>query len=282
MALGADGHSSFPEAEDESPLAVAEELRDRAVIAAVRAALARSDVFLVYQPVVRARETDRVAFHEALVRFRDESGRIIPARHFIAAVEPTELGRQIDTLALDLGLRALARNPGLRLSVNMSARSIAWPAWTDALRRGLAAGPTVGERLIFEVTERSAMQMPDVMAHFMRSLRRHSVGFALDNFGAASTSFRHLREFCFDALKIDGQFIRGIHASADNQCVTRALCALAEHLDMFTVAECVETAADADCLADMGFDCLQGHFYGRPALAPVGQGDAGSGRLRAG
>lgn len=282
MALDPDADDSFAEDGDESPLAAAAALRDGAAVAGLRAALGRGDVFLVYQPVVRAREPDRIAFHEALIRFRDETGRIIPARDFIAAVEATELGRRIDALALDLALRALADGPALRLSVNMSARSIAWPDWTDALRRGLAADPTVGERLILEVTERSAMQLPDVMAQFMRTLRRQGVGFALDNFGAGSTSFRHLRAFCFDALKIDGQFIRGIHTDADNQCITRALCALAEHLDMFTVAECVETAADADCLAAMGLDCLQGYFCGRPGLVPVGQGDAGPRERRAG
>ena len=66
--------------------------------------------------------------------------------------------------------------------------------------------------------------------------------FALDDFGAGFTSFRYLREFYFDIIKIDGQFIRGISDNPDNQVLTQALLSIAHHFDMFAVAESVESA----------------------------------------
>jgi EAL domain-containing protein (putative c-di-GMP-specific phosphodiesterase class I) len=224
---------------------------------------------LAFQPVVMAADPTRIAFYEGLIRVVDDTGRLIPARDFIGAVEMRELGRLIDCAALELGLAALADEPSLRLAVNMSARSIGYPRWKQILDQGLARDPTVGERLILEVTESSAMLMPDLVTVFMDDLQRRGIAFALDDFGAGYTAFRYFREFFFDVLKIDGQFIRGIASDPDNQALTRALVSIGQHFDMLTVAESVESAADADWLRSAGVDCLQGYFYGMPTVNPV-------------
>jgi EAL domain-containing protein (putative c-di-GMP-specific phosphodiesterase class I) len=246
-------------------------LRDRGTIAMVTRAVARQEVFLAFQPIVQAARQDRPAFHEGLIRLLDETGRIIPARDFIETIETTELGRAVDCLSIDLGIRALKEDPGLRLAINMSARSIAYPRWMQALRRGIKGRPEVAERLILEITESSAMIMPDAVSVFMADLQREGVSFALDDFGAGYTSFRYLREFYFDIIKIDGQFIRGIAGSADNQCLTNALLSIARQFDMFTVAESVENAADAAWLTAAGVDCMQGYYFGAPTATPPWQ-----------
>lgn len=255
----------------QTPLAFALTARDRAALGLVRDALRRRDVLLAFQPVVQSRDPTRVAFHEGLIRVLDSAGRVIPARQFIAAAETTEAGRILDSLALELGLDVLARVPDLRISVNMSARSIAYPRWTEALNRALDTDPTLAERLILEIGEASAMIMPDITAHFMKRLQRKGISFALDDFGAGYTSFRYLRDFTFDAVKIDGQFIRNIHADPDNQCLARALLSIAGHFDMFTIAEAVETPEDAAFLAALGFDCQQGYLHGAPTTQPPWQ-----------
>lgn len=255
----------------ESPLAYAVAERDRAALSMVRAAIRRRDVLLAYQPVMQARKPGGIAFYEGLVRVLDETGRIIPARDFFGAAETSETGRQLDCLSLELGLMTLTEQPDLRLSINLSARTMGYPRWMDILRAGIDADPTVAERLILEISEASAMIMPDLVTHFMRTLRRKGISFALDNFGSGFTSFRYMRDFYFDAVKIDGQFVRGIHADADNQCLTRALISIAEHFDMFTVAESVETAEDARFLDTLGIDCQQGYFYGAPTTMPPWQ-----------
>jgi EAL domain-containing protein (putative c-di-GMP-specific phosphodiesterase class I) len=265
--LAADTEEVPPHLAD--PLSAALAARDRETLAELRAALRARRAFLAYQPVMQAARPDRPAFWEGLIRICDATGRVIPARDFIGVAETCELGRKVDTLALEIGLEALAAHPGLRLSVNLSARSIGYPAWKQALDRGLSAGPTVAERLILEITESSAMLMPDLVTVFMRDLQRRGIAFALDDFGAGFTSFRYLRDFTFDIVKIDGQFIRGIHADPDNQVLTQALLSVARHFDMFTVAESVEDPRDAAWLTAAGIDCLQGYLYGAPNRTPV-------------
>lgn len=252
----------------DSPLSFAVSERDHAALAMVREAIENQNVLLAFQPVVQAARPDRIAFYEGLIRVLDHTGRVIPAREFIGVVETTETGRQIDCLALQLGLAALAENPGLRLSINMSARSIGYPQWMETLNRGLRCNPTIAERLILEITESSAMMMPDIVQVFMAGLQHRNISFALDDFGAGYTAFRYLKEFYFDILKIDGQFIRNIHKDTDNQVLAQALISIARHFEMFTVAEFVETAEDAAFLVDIGIDCMQGYYFGAPTIRP--------------
>lgn len=253
---------------ESNPLRFALAQRDRETLSMVMRAVDRRDVVLAFQPVVQTARPDRPAFYEGLIRVLDDTGRVIPAQDFMPTIETTELGRKIDCLTLEMGLMSLSQDRDLRLSVNMSARSIGYPEWVRTLRRGLARDGTVGERLILEITESSAMSMPELVAVFMQDMQSSGISFALDDFGAGHTAFRYLREFYFDILKIDGQFITGIAQNPDNQVLTKALLSIARHFDMFTVAEAVETAEDAAWLASIGIDCMQGYYYGAPTIMP--------------
>ncbi|WP_323765668.1 EAL domain-containing protein [Marinovum sp.] len=257
-----------PRRESRNALAEALMLRDGDTLRMVEEAVRHKQVMLAYQPVVQARRPDRMAFYEGLIRVLDETGRVIPAAEFIDTIEETETGRRIDCLALEKGLLALARTPSLRLAINMSARSIGYRPWTRTLERGLRSDPTVAERLILEITEGSAMLVPELVIGFMSDLQKRGIAFALDDFGAGFTALRHFKRFQFDILKIDGQFIRNIHADPDNQVLTQAILSIAQQFDMFTVAENVENAEDVATLTAMGVDCLQGYFFGAPTVSP--------------
>lgn len=250
------------------PLSYAVTSRDESVVQMVQQAVRHNQVMLAYQAVVPAGNQGHPAFYEGMIRVLDETGRIIPARDFIGAIETTETGRVIDCLALDKGLAMLTAHPGLRLAINMSARSIGYGRWMRTLKRGLGRDPTVAERLILEITESSAMLVPELVVGFMNDLQSDGISFALDDFGAGYTSFRYLKDFYFDILKIDGQFIRGVADTPDNQILTAALASIAEQFDMITIAENVEQPRDAAYLTATGIDCLQGYYFGAPTVRP--------------
>jgi EAL domain-containing protein (putative c-di-GMP-specific phosphodiesterase class I) len=252
----------------ESPLASAVADRDRDTLRMVEAAVAARNALLVYQPVVSGTHPHRPVYYEGLIRVLDATGRIIPARDFIAAVERHPVGRMIDCLALEMGLAALKAHPRLRLYVNMSARSIGYARWQRSLEDGLRADPGIGERLILEITEPSAMVMPDVVQAFMADLQGRGLSFAIDDFGAGFTSLRYLLDMDFDFVKIDGQIVRGLAASADNRVLIQTILSIARHFRMLTVAESVETAQEATWLARSGVDCLQGYHFGAPTRTP--------------
>ena len=268
MATGRHMGATENVLEMSDPLSMAVAERDEDTLDLVRDALDRQQVMLAYQPIVQAEHPDRPAFYEGLIRIMDRSGRIIPAREFIDVVETDEIGRKIDCLALKIGLQALRNEPSLRLAINMSARSIGYKRWMRVLKKGLRHDPNIAERLILEITERSAMVLPDIVQAFMTELQSMGVAFALDDFGAGYTAFRYLKDFYFDILKIDGQFTQGIHKNPDNQVLVKALISIAQHFDMFTVAEMVECEHDAKFLSEAGIDCMQGYYFGMPTLRP--------------
>ena len=248
--------------------------RDAETMSMVRRAIEHRQTLLAFQPVVQATNTTRIAFHEGLIRVLDETGRVIPAGQFIGAVEETEYGRLLDCIALEKGLDELARVPDLRLAINMSARSIGYKKWTRTLTRGLSQDPTVAERLILEITESSAMLVPELVVTFMKDLQGKGISFALDDFGAGYTALRYFKDFSFDILKLDGQFTRDVAQDADNQVLVAAMQSIAEQFDMFTVAENVETPADAECLRQLGVDCLQGYCFAAPTVRPAWRDEA--------
>ncbi|CUH75126.1 EAL domain-containing protein [Tropicibacter naphthalenivorans] len=242
--------------------------RDRNTMDMVQRAIQHRQVMLAFQPVVQTTAPDHVAFYEGLIRVLDETGRVIPAAEFINAVEDTEFGRMLDCIALEKGLAELERVPALRLSINMSARSVGYKKWMRTLTRGLQNDPTVAERLILEITETSAMTVPELVTTFMKDLQSKGITFAMDDFGSGYTALRHFKDFSFDILKIDGEFSSGIAQDPDNQVLVGAIVKIAEQFDLFTVAERVETQADADVLRALGVDCLQGYLFAAPTVNP--------------
>ena len=242
--------------------------RDAGTLDMVRRAIEHRQVVMAYQPIVPATRQKNAAYYEALIRVLDETGRVVPAKDFITAVEDTEHGRLLDCIALEKSLDELARQPDLRLAVNMSARSIGYKKWARILKQGLARNPTVAERLILEITEHSAMTIPELVVTFMTDLQKQGVSFAIDDFGTGHTALRYFKEFSFDILKIDGQFARGIADDVDNQVLVGAMVAIARQFDMFCIAEQVESEPDVACLVELGVDALQGYYFAAPTVSP--------------
>ncbi len=260
---------SRPEIDDIAlgdPLNFAMASRDRDVMSLVQNALSAGRAQLAFQPVVTADAKPLTAFHEGLVRLSDHAGRIIPAAHFMPLIEESILGRQIDCVTLELALQRLRQHETLRLSVNLSARSIGDGQWRRILDRGLMDRSNLGDRLIFEISESSAMLLHENVIRFMREMQPQGVGFALDGFGAGMTAFRYLRDFYFDLVKIDKSFVKGIDRDPDNQVLAEALTTVAHQFEMFVVADGVETEAEATFLRGIGVDCLQGYYFGVPAF----------------
>jgi EAL domain-containing protein (putative c-di-GMP-specific phosphodiesterase class I) len=251
-----------------SPLDAAISAQDRETLKTVASALRDRRMRLAFQPVVYAADPTVIGFFEGYIRLLNLRDQVIPARDFMGAVEQHELGREIDTAALQMGLMAMQRNPQIRVSVNMSARSVGYRPWLSVLKQALRESPRLGYNLILEINETSAMQVPELLRPFMTEMRDHGIVFALDDFGAGMTSLRLLRDLRFEIAKLDGSLVRDIDKSADGQAVARAALALGQELEMYMVAEAVETEGEANWLREAGVGCMQGYLFGAPTVTP--------------
>jgi EAL domain-containing protein (putative c-di-GMP-specific phosphodiesterase class I) len=90
----------------------------------------------------------------------------------------------------------------------------------------------------------------------------------VDDFASGHTSFRNLLAVEADCIKIDGSLVRGVALDANKQAFIRMMVDLASTFDVETVAEMVEDRADAQILARLGVDYLQGYYFGRPGPTP--------------
>jgi EAL domain-containing protein (putative c-di-GMP-specific phosphodiesterase class I) len=251
-----------------SPFDAAISSQERETIGQVAAALKERRMRLAFQPAVYAADPTIIGFFEGFIRLLNRRDTVIPARDFMGAVEQHELGREIDCAALQMGLMALQRNPQIRVSINMSARSVGYRPWATILRKALRDRPGLGQNLILEINETSAMQVPDVLRPFMDEMRLCGIVFALDDFGSGMMSLRLLQELRFEIAKIDGELVRNVDTSPDGQVVARAAIALAQELGMYVSAEAVETEGEANWLRAAGVGCMQGYLFGPPTVTP--------------
>lgn len=241
----------------------------RAGAQAVMRALEDNRVAIAFQPVVSAQNPSTVAFRECLARVRGDDGRWIAAGLFLPKIERLDLIRNLDRRVLRLALEALEAHPTERLSVNVSVRTMRDRMWLRDLQTAAARSPGLVERLIVELTESTAVVDAPRTKLFLDEIRDLGVAIALDDFGAGYSSFRHVRDFRPDWVKIDGSFVKGVATDPDNKLFIDTLVGIARNFDMATVAEFVESEDDAAALRALGVDCLQGYYYGRPEVEPV-------------
>ncbi len=231
---------------------------------------------LAYQPIIDAR-TNEVAMHEALLRISSAEGETTAAAHLIPIAEKLGLVRLIDRRIMMLAVQRLQRFPDARLSLNVSGITATDPRWYGQLTEILSEQREINDRLTIEITETVALNDLNETARFIAALRELGCRVAIDDFGAGYTSFRNIKLLNIDIVKLDGSFCEQLSASEDNQFFVRSLIDLAKKFELKTVAEWVETRADADLLTSWGVDYLQGKLFGEASLEPPWrQPDAGA------
>lgn len=241
----------------------------------VKRALKDNRLCFAYQPVVDS-ESGAIRFHECLMRMRSPGGALVPAQRFVPVVESLGLIRTLDRRALELALADLEAFPQARLALNISGLTASDRGWLRSLTGRLKDRPDLASRLIVEITETAALQDIEESANFVTAIRSLGCRVAVDDFGAGYTTFRYLKALTVDLVKIDGSFVRGIEFNPQNRLFVRNLLDLAASFKLETVAECVETAGDADYLRSLGISLLQGYYFGKPQVAKPWIDEAGS------
>ena len=159
----------------------------------------------------------------------------------------------------------------LVLHVNLSGKSICDPQFVGIVEEALLEGGIDPACLILEITETAAISNLEQARVFADRLRRRGCLVALDDFGAGFASFYYIKNFPFDYLKIDGEFIRDLGVNPVNRLVVQAIVGIARGMRKKTIAEFVGDADSVRLLRESGVDYAQGYHIGRPQ--PVANGD---------
>jgi len=254
-------------------------MRERAarrgsIAADLRAALTESQLFVVYQPVVALQAGAGVSFGvEALVRWRHPVRGVVPPLDFIGVAEECGLMGAVGDFVLVTACRQFVQwqqqlgplAPRM-LAVNLSRAQLNQPGWVGTVNDILRDTGMDPQRLQLEVTESLAAQDEGVQAclHELKALR---LTLALDDFGTGYSSLASLHLLPVDTVKIDRSFVSKADTSPHHRVLIEATVRVAGSLGMGTVAEGIETEAQAAVVRQLGCEKGQGYLFSRPLPA---------------
>jgi EAL domain-containing protein (putative c-di-GMP-specific phosphodiesterase class I) len=210
---------------------------------------------------------------EALLRWRDLTGRVCTPAAIVAAFEDPELAQQIGERMQDQVICDARRwnAQGLRfgyVAINAAASEFRHDDFAEKLLGRLERSSIDTRQIQIEITEGVFMGAHvDKVVRALTLLSRSGVTIALDDFGTGFSSLSHLKDFPVDVIKIDRSFVQNLD-EPKNTAIVGALLNLGSSLGLIVVAEGVETQEQANILRGHGCTIGQGYLFAHPITAP--------------
>ena len=236
----------------------------------LRRAVEHEHWVLHWQPIV-ALDTGTVTGLEALIRWREPNGGIVPPGEFIPIAEELGLIEAIGDWVID----ELARQHReweavglhLRVGFNLSPRQLWSGHLAEKIMAKLSGAGVDPADVVVEVTESTAMADPDRTQRVLSELAAWGLTIAIDDFGTGYSSLARLKHLPVDILKIDRSFTHGVDRDEDARRMVEAMVQLAHGLGMTPLAEGIETVGELEFLRDVGCRRGQGFLFSRPVPA---------------
>ena len=202
---------------------------------------------------------------EALVRWPQPDGQVLPPDEFIAIAEATGLVVALDRWVLNEACRLAKDWPRhLSISSNLAAANFLAGGLVDTVRAALEQHGLEPGRLKLEITETTLLHDPASVQATIAELRTLGVSIVLDDFGSGHASIGYLREFTLDGLKIDRSLTSDLGRDTRGRAILGAVIDIGQAFDLEVTAEGVETTAQLQQLRDLGIATVQGYLLGRP------------------
>ena len=238
----------------------------------LRHALEADELFLHYQPQVDLRD-DSLIGGEALVRWQPPGEDPISPGEFIPVAEESGLVLPLGERVLDLALGELrgwldggCACPHHGIAVNVSPHQFRLADFVHRVEAALQRHGVPARALTLEITEGAVVRdLGDTIAK-MHALRELGVTFAMDDFGTGYSSLSQLRQLPLDTLKVDRAFIRGVNEQPRSAALVGSILDMARNMELYAIAEGVETAAEHAFVAARGCDAYQGFLHARPMV----------------
>ena len=264
--LGRARHVVF----DEALRSVA--VRELEVENGLRHAITNNDFELYLQPVIDI-TTQRIRSYEALIRWKQEDGKVLSPGLFMDIAEESglivQMGNWVFQEAARLARTLADQHEGNApdIAINVSPRQLREPDMVDRLIQVMQDHRLPRGCIAVEVTETALIEDPRAAAEQLAALRSHGIRVCLDDFGVGYSSLSWLLDYPFDVLKIDRSFVTELPTCDRRRAIVRAVCDLAKACQVQVVCEGIETEEQAAVFLELGGRFGQGYLYARPAPA---------------
>ncbi len=251
--------------------AIDDDVKDQlALINELRAAIARGELRLFYQPKPRLR-TGRVRSVEALIRWEHPTRGLLAPGHFMPLAERTGLMRPLTLWVLDEAMRQsrewLDAGRKIKIAVNLSQQSLLDGAIHDEIARVLERHAMPAKALEIEITESALVSDLKAAQAALERLAGQGISLSIDDYGTGHSSLAHVKQLPVGCIKIDRAFIDHMDSDPANAAIVRSTVELARDLGMKLVAEGIERQEEWDALRELGCDFAQGFLISRPVPA---------------
>jgi diguanylate cyclase (GGDEF)-like protein len=249
-----------------------EQSQERAALeSGLRRAIPRGEFVLHYQPILRLRDRSIVGI-EALVRWRHPEKGILSPREFIPLAEDVGLIARVGEWVLRRACEQLKTWQGagassLRISVNVSPRQFQQRDFAANVRRIVKETGLDPSALDLEITESIAMHDVAHTGRVLSELSELGIQISMDDFGTGHSSLNYLKHFPIRRLKIDQSFVAGMTTHDKDHAIVATIISIARNLGLAVTAEGVETEEQAEQLASLACEDVQGYLFARPAPA---------------
>lgn len=237
----------------------------------LKRALSQQEFRLHYQPIVDLGSHRPIGL-EALIRWQDPERGLVPPNQFIGIAEACGLMIPLTEWVLSEACAQAKRWEGLpsapiRIAINLPPVMISSPDLIAKVTRAVDEHHIAPGALTVEIVESSLLDTSDTSLGNLQALREIGIKIAIDDFGTGYSSLSYLQRLPVDYLKIDRSFTQGVPGNATNSAINMALLELASKLTLDTVAEGIETDAQAAFLSTIGCHAGQGYLFSKPLPA---------------
>ncbi|MGM9944939.1 MAG: EAL domain-containing protein [Lysinibacillus sp.] len=236
--------------------------RSRYILDNWKNGLLNNEFSLSYQPIMNVKNNSCTNV-EALLRWTHQEKSISPAE-FIPVIEENQQLMELEIWVIEEVLKQMAdwqkANIQLNVHINISIQTLQEISFFNRFREIAANYPVSSENIIFEITERSTITLTESLLSNMSQLAELGVKFAIDDFGAGSTSFSYITELPISIIKIDKQFLK----NEENTSVLNAIINALNTLNMTIVAEGIETNTMMMQMVNKDVQFIQGYYYAKP------------------
>jgi EAL domain-containing protein (putative c-di-GMP-specific phosphodiesterase class I) len=223
-----------------------------------------TDRFTLFSQPILELQSGQVTRHELLLRVLDETDAPQSPIQVLDTAERLDAVFDIDLWVVERAMQLAAERTDLCLQINLSGRSVGDPRLTTEVERLIQRYGVNPERLTFEITETALIGNLSEARHFADRVRDLGCELALDDFGSGYASFRYLRLFPIDLVKIDGEYVVDLVGNPQDQVLVRALVQVCQAYGIHTVAEFVQDEPTLRLLRELGVDYVQGYLIGHP------------------
>ena len=237
---------------------------------ALRHAIERNELYLEFQPIVRAKD-GRTYGAETLLRWRISDGTLISPAEFIPVAEENTLIHEIGMWVIEQACKSIKelKEDGLfhfeYISINLSSKQFGNRNLFDEVMAIFQRYSMTPNMIKFEITESILMEDPHSARNIIDRFHEAGIGFMIDDFGTGYSSLSYLKTFRFETIKIDRTFIRDILDDPDDVTLVNAILDIAHQFDNRVVAEGVESHEQEEVLELLEPQILcQGFYYSPP------------------